>query len=292
MTQRILSLANRKTLGHLLGRSLQKIYQPLKSTLSWNHRAVSHSALSVRISLKFNSDPSWVSSHVHQAGIPHPKCKVEVLVLWGSRPVSCWIPASLVSSLSQSRKQTGSRRDRSKCRSSAWSVDTQGRGSGERLKVEQQTGKKEMLLHPPVHEEWICPAQTLETKTVLLPPVQPAELCCGWIYIFLFLRYLNKGFQNSFSLFVNFPLYYYPLSHFHENYSPWPVIFKPCCTQGIFGKHRLLGLHPKYWTGISRKERHPVRLGNPISHPLCGFSINIKYSYNLNRVLFPFSPYH
>ena len=176
--------------------------------------------------------------------------------------------------------------------SSAWSVYTQGRGSGERLKVEQQTGKKEMPLHRPVHEEWICLAQTLETKKVLLPPVQPAELCCGWIYIFFFLRYLDKGFQNSFSLFVNFPLYYYSLSHFHENYWPWPVVFKPCCTQGIFAKHRLLGLHPKYWTGISRKERHPVRLGNPISHPLCGFSINIKYSYNLNRVLFPFSPYH
>ena len=71
MTQRILSLANRKTLGRLLRRSLQKIYQPLKSMLSWNHRAVLHSALSVRISLKSNSDPSWVSSHVHQAGLPH-----------------------------------------------------------------------------------------------------------------------------------------------------------------------------------------------------------------------------
>ena len=35
MTQRILSLANRKTLGHLLGRSLQKIYQPLKYFKGW-----------------------------------------------------------------------------------------------------------------------------------------------------------------------------------------------------------------------------------------------------------------
>ena len=71
VAQRILSLANRKTQGHLLRRSLQKVYQPFKSMLSWNHRAVSHSALSIGISLKFNSDPSWVSSHVHQAGLPH-----------------------------------------------------------------------------------------------------------------------------------------------------------------------------------------------------------------------------
>lgn len=168
-------------------------------------------------------------------GSPTP-WKVKVLVLWGSRPVSCWIRASLVSPLSQSRRQTGSRRDGCKCRSRAWSVDTQGRGSGERLKVEQQMGKKGMPLHRPVHEEWICLAQTLETQKGVLPPVQPAELCCGWRYIVLFLRYLDKGFQNSFSLFpfVNFPLYYYPLCHFHENYWPWLVVFKPCCTPGIF----------------------------------------------------------
>lgn len=152
VAQRILSLANRKTLGHLLRRSLQKIYQPLKSTLSWNHRAVSHSALSIRISLKFNSGPSWVFSHVHQAGLPHHMENGGSSTL--GKQTCVMLNSSLTCEPTEPKQKTNRKQERSlqvqikgmKC----WSTGKRQRREAEGGAAER---KKEMTSHRPVHEE-------------------------------------------------------------------------------------------------------------------------------------------
>lgn len=164
-------------------------------------------------------------------GSPTPwKAKVWI---WGSRPVSCWIESLTCEPTgAKAEDRIEAERESGQAVDHAHEVLSTGERQGERgWRWSSRWGRRECRWDRQ-HEEWICLCSDLETQKGVLSPVQPAELCCGWRYIVLFLRYFKVTQNFSPSSFWIISSVLLPSLSF-----PWKLLtltcsFKTSCTPG------------------------------------------------------------